>query len=338
MEKKQNRIEWIDNFKACACFLVVLGHLIQSLKKANIDHGCELTTYINWFIYLFHMPAFLAISGFLYNLKRKEFNWKNYKEFEVKKIVNLLVPYIFFYVLYLSINICFSSSVNSPKGIDELIGILNNPMSPYWFLYALIALFIVIPIIEKILKSKKNVLICMLILKLISFFYVPNVYFIKVIMMQGIYFYIGCVIQLYKSGEWWKKIIFGLVYVISSIAIYINKKKINDFMYFNMECIMGIIGTVGMLYIFYSKNNIYLFKTFRNFTFEIYLMHTIFAAGIRIVLLKIGIVNYIIHLVFGIISSIYIPVIISVISKKIKFSQIVFYPVNTIKYYKERKS
>lgn len=60
MENK--RIKWIDYLKGFACFLVVCGHLIQSFQKANIDMHLDITNFINWYIYLFHMPLFMCMS------------------------------------------------------------------------------------------------------------------------------------------------------------------------------------------------------------------------------------------------------------------------------------
>ena len=119
MSESKRRIEWVDYLKAFACFLVVLGHLLQSLQKINIDPYTDTTTFINWFIYLFHMPLFLCMSGYLYCKTKKEFSWEYYKKFEVKKILNLLIPYLTFYLIYLGVNILVSSRVNTTKGRED---------------------------------------------------------------------------------------------------------------------------------------------------------------------------------------------------------------------------
>lgn len=85
MSKSSKRIEWIDYLKAFACILVVLGHLLQSLQKSGIDNNQKITSFINWFIYLFHMPIFFCLSGYLYEENKTNFSWKNYKRFEIKK-------------------------------------------------------------------------------------------------------------------------------------------------------------------------------------------------------------------------------------------------------------
>ena len=86
--QEKNRIEWIDYTKAFACFLVVLGHLLQSLMKAGIDNNVDVTIVINSVIYLFHMPLFMCLSGYLYSLKDNKFTTKEYFKFIGKKAVN----------------------------------------------------------------------------------------------------------------------------------------------------------------------------------------------------------------------------------------------------------
>ena len=125
----------------------------MSLQECGVDNYKNITTYIIWFIYLFHMPLFMCLSGFLYLKNKKEFSWQNYKKFEVKKIINLMIPYIIFYLIFVGINIIFSNSVNTPRGMNEIIGIFNKPMAPYWFLYALMSIFLIVPLIEKICKN-----------------------------------------------------------------------------------------------------------------------------------------------------------------------------------------
>lgn len=336
MEISKKRIEWVDYLKAFACFLVVMGHLIQSLQKANIDNYTNITSFINWFIYLFHMPLFMCISGFLYCKTKKEFTWESYKEFEINKIINLLIPYVTFYLTFIGINMMFSSSVNNVRGLNDLLGILNNPMPPFWFLYALLSIFIVIPIIELIFKNnKKTTFVFWAILKIISIFIKTNIYFIDAIMSYSIYFYFGTFINEKSKFEKKKNISINIfciiIYIIMSIIYYRHNKYITSFYINLMNIIFAISGIYICINIFRTIEPSKFLDTFKNYTFQIYLTHTIFAAGIRIVLLKIGITNYFIQFSIGLIVSIYVPVIMSIISKKIMYTEIFFYPTKTIK-------
>ena len=51
------RIVWLDIAKAILIILVVLGH------SGDINHGTRLDKYIYWF----HMPAFIILSGLTFN-------------------------------------------------------------------------------------------------------------------------------------------------------------------------------------------------------------------------------------------------------------------------------
>lgn len=340
-ETKNKRIEWVDYVRAFACVLVTLCHLIQSLQKANIDNHYVLTNRLNWFIYLFHMPLFMCVSGFLYCKNKKTFSFENYKKFTIKKIINLSIPYFTFYTVYLLLNIVFSSSVNSPKGINEFIGMFNKPISPFWFLYAILSLFIIIPIIEKFCKNnQKTVMTILVILKIISIFWRANIYFIYAIMTYGIYFYFGIFIteEVPKDKKIATKMI-GLA-IIYTITARIYTKYIGGIPQILIKFIDIIFALAGILicincFKVFEKHRF--LDTFKKYTFQIYLTHTIFAAGVRIMLFKMGITNYSVHFIFGMAASIYIPVLMGMISDKIKYTNIFFLPTKTIEELKERK-
>ncbi len=327
---KNDRIEWIDYTKAFACLLVVIGHLLMSLR--SIDNYSTVTEFIIWFIYLFHMPLFMCMSGMLYHKRTQIKTVKEYKKFELKKTINLLVPYITFYSITMALNMLFSSSVNTPKGTKEWLGIFNNPISPYWFLYALLSIFIITPIIENIFKHKKeNVMKLFIALKIISIFWNSKIYFVKSIMQQGIYFYLGVYIGEENQNK--KPLLTYLLilfYIIIAIIVYNKKSLLNEYGLETIYIAFAIMGIGLIINLFKTMKKSKLLNTFKQYTFQIFLMHTIFAAGIRIIMFKFGIENYFVHLIIGLLFSIYIPVLVSIISNKLKYTDFFFYPLKTI--------
>ncbi|WP_240407250.1 acyltransferase family protein [Gracilibacillus halophilus] len=82
------REAYVDNAKVVLIFLVVFGHLIQPLKQE-----IEAVDAMYQWIFLFHMPAFILVSGFF----AKGIGDTDY----IKKIAKrILVPYMIFQVLY----------------------------------------------------------------------------------------------------------------------------------------------------------------------------------------------------------------------------------------------
>lgn len=83
-----NRIAYFDNAKAILIFLVVVGHMLSKFL-----HDSHITDSIYLFIYLFHMPAFILISGY--------FSKKIYEPGYLSKLVKkMLLPYALLQVLY----------------------------------------------------------------------------------------------------------------------------------------------------------------------------------------------------------------------------------------------
>lgn len=77
----QKRKDWVDNLKGFGIILVVLGHVASPISP---------------FIYSFHMPLFLTISGYLFNEEKLS------KGFIIKNMKRIFVPFsIFFLVAFL---------------------------------------------------------------------------------------------------------------------------------------------------------------------------------------------------------------------------------------------
>lgn len=116
----RERLFYIDNIKGLLIILVVLGHSIQATGL-----GVE-TNIINRFIYSFHMPAFMAISGFLcYNEGVLDL-----KKIIKKKVECLLLPYFAWTVILTILTPSLSLSSSLIEG------------SSLWFLWVLFAFFI----------------------------------------------------------------------------------------------------------------------------------------------------------------------------------------------------
>lgn len=84
--KETNRNYLFDNLKVLLIFLVVVGHSLESY----IDDDIVLRS-IYFFIFMFHMPLFIYISGYFS---------KNVEKCRKNAIKNLLIPFIFFNIIW----------------------------------------------------------------------------------------------------------------------------------------------------------------------------------------------------------------------------------------------
>ncbi len=115
------RLEWIDSWKGILIFLVVLGHVAGSLFHYTSPTTAKSQDYLYKLIYLFHMPAFFMVSGYLVGCSRKgnghnDCAWN----FFLKKAQRLLVPYLFWGVasifVYLTCSQLLAASVSKTAG------------------------------------------------------------------------------------------------------------------------------------------------------------------------------------------------------------------------------
>ena len=56
----KERLIWADSLKGWLMILVIIGHAIQSVITDSYD-----ANHVRNIIYSFHMPAFMAVSGWL---------------------------------------------------------------------------------------------------------------------------------------------------------------------------------------------------------------------------------------------------------------------------------
>lgn len=110
-----------DNIKFILIVLVVCGHLLELFKGADALYK---------FIYSFHMPVFIFVTG-------------RFAKFDIKKILcKLVVPYFIFQILYL----IFDATVLKQKTPKIQF---TTPYWLLWYLFAIIIYYIVVFVLPK---------------------------------------------------------------------------------------------------------------------------------------------------------------------------------------------
>ncbi|EIT85778.1 acyltransferase family protein [Fictibacillus macauensis ZFHKF-1] len=114
----KERDYFFDNARFILIFLVVLGHFISPIKSQST----LLTTLYN-FIYTFHMPAFILISGFFTKGVAKD-------GYLLKIAKKVLIPYVIFQIIY---TFYYYSLYDSQS-------VKVNVFDPQWTLWFLLSL------------------------------------------------------------------------------------------------------------------------------------------------------------------------------------------------------
>ena len=326
----EKRNQLVDMLKGYACFLVVFGHVIMGIRKAGIVSNGALV--LENFIWTFHVALFMFLSGYVYHLSGDWKNKNSVKKFIGYKLLNLGIPYLIFSIIYILINGVMSSAVNNEFKTEDILFLWKTPVAQYWFLYALFWLFVIFSILGQWLRNWGITVIIFLINILLGILQL-NVGILDSALSMGFIFGLGASIDSISllSKRWYVKVacvIFHIIAVLIILPTYLDKIWIGS----QIEACIGIVGSIAFIDIL---SNVEIIKKILlwicKYSFPIYLLHTIFTAGIRIALFKSGIDNYWIHIVSGVVLGIGIPYIGACITRKLKALDFFFYPSRTIK-------
>lgn len=113
-----NRLFYVDTLKGFTILCVVLGHIIQ-YSYNNFDEN-----HLFRYIYAFHMPLFMMISGFVSSTTPSSII-----TFTIKKGQHLILPFIVWGI--------FSSILHQELNISHIISLFIYPDTGLWFLWVL---------------------------------------------------------------------------------------------------------------------------------------------------------------------------------------------------------
>ena len=120
----------------------------------------------------------------------------------------------------------------------------------------------------------------------------------------------------------------GLTFLILSVLVYVGDIH-SDVVAF----VLGLLACASVVALIASHENDFgrCMDFFAKYTMPIFLMHTLFAAPLRAVLLKLGIANASIHVILGLAISFAGPIIAAWIMKKTKWLEFFLYPNKFVK-------
>ena len=149
----KERNYWFDNTKAFLIICVVVGHLANGTFSTSTDWVLALQR----FIYIFHMPAFMIVSGRFAKKRVDNGDW-------VTVISKMIVPYIIFQTFFL---VLYSALGAKPKTFSYF-----NPLFGLWYFISVA----VYAIITTHLKKFKLLFPASIALALLSGFFLGTLY------------------------------------------------------------------------------------------------------------------------------------------------------------------
>lgn len=230
----------------------------------------------------------------------------------------------------------FSSSVN-----DQIGGLFDtlflHPTAPYWYLYALFFIILITPTF----RNKAMAYIGLTVAVVFKFCSIIGggygISAISYVLSNEIWFVSGmfmCVTDFRVCIKEKRGLVLGSIVgvLFLGLSVLILRTNISSGFLSTGMCILGcsaVILPIAFHYESHEQNKVFGFMA--QYTMPIFLMHTMFAAPMRTMLLKLGIQNAAIHVVLGLAISFIGPILMAWIMKKSKWLEFFLYPGRYIK-------
>lgn len=313
----RQRLVWIDIAKGVGIIFVVVGHAGRGILNAGIADESGILPIIDRAIYAFHMPFFFILAGITFGLSPPV----NIKHDLWRKLWRLFYTLVIWTYAFLAMRALAGKSANVDGSWFDLLVFPLPPFAHFWFLWALLintAIWTALRLIFLPYMSELYFWIAAVIVSIMFNFAaaLPN----QMIPIFGpainysFAFTIGALIMVsparnivpsrnlafsgiitFAAGIW--AIIFfepntynvtiGTVLALTLIApMILISKNYGDTMWGRTS---AFLGTISM---------------------AIYVMHTMFSASFRILLLELGVDYLVVHLALGIMAGVCGPLIV----------------------------
>ena len=326
----------VDRLKGYACFLVLFGHVIMGIRLAGVNIP-DFFGGMEKFIWSFHVALFLFLSGVVYKVTGEWESKKTKWNFILYKLYNLSIPYIAFSVIYILIN-SLVGEANTGFVPSDILNIWKTPVAQYWFLYALFFLFCIWTAFSGILKNCQITIIVVLIGYLAPIFGIP-LGSLDVVFYSALAFGIGTFVDFKSLANLstWAKCLIVILHILTGI-VFILLNKIEAPFIKEIMILFGIYSSIMLISILQNCKAIaYLLDFINKYSFQIYLLHTIFTAGIRIILIRLNVTSWWVHILLGTIFGFLFSVLSAKIAKKVKCLNFFFFPSKVLSIMKREK-
>lgn len=263
----QNRNETIDGLKGLGILLMVLGH-------------CSIPYPLYRLIYLFHMPLFFFVSGYLFKKREwQEFFTKRYHSLIIPLIVSLVIatPFAIYHDgWYWILNVAVQKNDVSILGHNW-----GGNIGPFWFIFALFGSSIMLNAIL-VIKPRIGKLLCV-----IGFFELSLLFYkffdtslpFQLCQISGslLCMYVGYELKQIGINDFTSKFLIKILILLATgLVLWKGQLHMSRFVYnLNILLFIGAMGLVGLLVMFVQKVNPKWIAVLGYYSLPIFCLHSI---------------------------------------------------------------
>ncbi|MGU9980762.1 acyltransferase family protein [Phreatobacter sp. HK31-P] len=310
----------IDTAKGIGIVLVVVGHVVS--QQAPVGH--DWYQHLKTAIYLFHMPFFMYLSGYVLGyagFDRRE----GAGRFIARRVDRLLVPFFAFGLIIIAGKMVFSQIVHVDNTQESLgayldglfVHTMRSPATSVWYLYAafvysLLFRFVVVPL-PRLLPILIAVGLVLTQVQVESLFYADRV------LRHAAFFFIGVWVGQRREvmGEMLDR--FGWLIVVAFAALLIAAQWLAD----PLTGLAVALASIPALHFAATKlaeANDPVFLFFGRYTMAIYLFNTIcigLVKGFGFLVVKWDGNAFYVYFIVLTLAGLFLPVLIRLVVERI---------------------
>lgn len=307
--KPASRIDWPDAAKGVGIVLVVAGHLLGGIIDSDVPIAGWPLREVFVAIYAFHMPLFFILSG-LFVAKRIErdpagFLWGIAR--------NIYYPYLIWSAIQFTMIYLLGHWTNTPPGpyLATIVRIPFSPLSQFWFLLILaimhVATFVLLPRVGAV-----TLVLIGLVMRSLSTIFIPNA--VPQMLLDFFFYYalgvllgpVGVleVIRPKLHGRAVLGVMSAIGLLIMTVQVIIARSTESVFYQDHPRLAAALLGRIGWSHlglgaalamtavvIVMAENARGRIKAallyLGQYSLPIYILHVMFVAGTRILLVKV---------------------------------------------------
>jgi len=326
---KNKRSDILDYAKGIGIILVVYGHLLSSAFHKGFSIPSSFFYLSDSIVYSFHIPLFFFIAGFLAN---KSFEKKGIYQFLSAKIKFIVYPYLVWSALQMGVELFFQEHTNKSLVLSDIIKIFYEPWAQFWFLYALLFMYLIFAIAKTL--NKISFPIISIIAVFLFFFPISSRLFaFGGFSKHFLFFILGFWYQRYliervtiAFDRLWFCLISSIMFFAMSLFVFTQlidlvrlSKSAHPVFFFCLAC-AGMATVFIWSHYLAEKGKLVVLKRIGYYTLPIYLVHMLAGVGTRFILLKFfHIEDIIVHMSLGTVVALFGPIVLYFVLERCNF-------------------
>lgn len=301
----------LETMRAVAVLLLVSYHVIGSNAGAglHLSYPAPMRIFADFLIDV-RMPFFAFVAGYVYALRPVTAG--RYSKFITGKFRRLYIPGAIASALFaIAATLIASKSAQNPADFWE---IFFFPYMHYWFLQAILVIFIFFGALDALLHGRGTVglFLASCVVFLFDFFVPGNLMSINQAMYLLPFFLLGVVYIRFKpaflAAAGWLVPVCVMVILAASAINFITLQNTGRMSMDRQDLQSLAMGLSGCMAAIIALPSVPQLEKIGPYAFTIYLYHVFGTAGMRMSLDGLGITSLSFHLILGLVAGIALPI------------------------------